>query len=106
MEHIEKLQRLNINVSDILEDHLVDVFLGNLKDNFQHEVLLWERNLLENVFKVTRKVDRKITATRRYITHNYKDGSVVVPSFPHPTRLTLQKLEEKKRRRALYNCDS
>lgn len=35
-------------------------------------------------------------ATRKYTTHNYKDGSVDAPSFPQPTILTPQQLEDKK----------
>ena len=32
-EHIEDFQRLNIKVIDILEEHLIDVFMGTLMDN-------------------------------------------------------------------------
>jgi hypothetical protein len=39
-EHIENFQRLNIKVTNILDEHLIDVFIGTLKDNIQHEVLL------------------------------------------------------------------
>ena len=42
VEHIENFQRLNIKVVDILDDHLIDLFIGALKDNIQHEVRLWE----------------------------------------------------------------
>ena len=60
---------------------------------------------MENSIKVAWKVESKIMETRRSTTHNYKDWSVVAPSFPHPTRLTPQKLEEKKTKRLCYNCD-
>jgi hypothetical protein len=39
-EYIENFQRLNIKVIDIPYEHLIDVFIGNLKDNIQHEVIL------------------------------------------------------------------
>jgi hypothetical protein len=32
-EHIENFQRLNIKVTNIPYDHLIDVFIGTLKDN-------------------------------------------------------------------------
>jgi hypothetical protein len=35
-EHIENFQRLNIKVTDIPYEHLIDVFIGTLKDNIQH----------------------------------------------------------------------
>jgi hypothetical protein len=51
-EHIENFQRLNIKVIDIPNEHLIDVFIGTLKDNIQHEVRLWEPKSLENAFRV------------------------------------------------------
>jgi len=40
-EHIQNFQRLNIKVTDIPYENLIDVFIGTLKDNIQHEVRLW-----------------------------------------------------------------
>ena len=37
-EHIENFQRLNIKVIDILDEYLIDVFIGSLRDNIHHEV--------------------------------------------------------------------
>ena len=37
-------------------------------------------------------------ATRKPTTHNYKDGSVVSPSLPQPTKLTPKKLEQKEKK--------
>jgi len=51
-------------------------------------------------------VERKIMATRKSTPGNYKDGSVVSPSFPQPTRVTPQKLEEKGEKGICYNCDN
>jgi len=72
------------------------VFIGNLKDNIQHEVCLWVPDSLEKAFRLARKMESKIMATRKPITHIYKDGSVFAPSLPQPTRLTPQELEEKR----------
>ena len=44
-------------------------------------------------------------ATRKPTTHNYKDGSVVSPSLPQPTRLTPRQLEEKSEKGLCYSCD-
>jgi hypothetical protein len=41
-EHIENFQRLSIKVTDIPNDHLIDLFIGTSRDNIQHEVRLWE----------------------------------------------------------------
>ena len=47
----------------------------------------------------------KIMVTRKPTTHIYKDGSVASPRLPQPTRLTLQKLEEKREKGICYSCD-
>ena len=33
VEHIEDFQKLNIRVTDIPEEHRIDLFIGTLKDN-------------------------------------------------------------------------
>ena len=82
MEHIEEYQKLNIRVKNIPEEHRIDVFIGTLKDNIQHDVRLWEPDSLEKAFRLARKMESKIMATKKPTTHNYKDGSVVSPSLP------------------------
>ena len=44
-------------------------------------------------------------ATRKPTTHFYKEGSVAMPRFPQPTRLTPQKLEEKRAKGLCYSYD-
>ena len=44
-------------------------------------------------------------ATRKPTTQFYKEGSVAMPRFPQPTRLTPQKLEEKIAKGLCYSCD-
>ena len=88
MEHIEEFQKFNIRVKNIPEEHKLDVFIGTLKDNIQHDIRLWEPYSLEKAFRLARKMERKIMTTRQHTTHNYKYGSVVVPILPQPIRLT------------------
>eukprot|EP00253_Pinus_taeda_P022383 PITA_22383 len=106
MEHIEDFQKLNIRVKDIPEEHRIDLFIGTLKDNIEHDVHLWEPDSLEKAFRLARKMERKIMATRKPTTHNYKYGSVVSPSLPQPTRLTPQQMEEKRAKGLCYSCNS
>ena len=87
-EHIEDVQKLNIGKNYILEKQRIDVSIGTLKDNIQHEVRLWEPDSLENAFKLARKLETKIMETMNSTPHNYKHGSVVSPSLPQPTRVT------------------
>jgi hypothetical protein len=40
-EHIQQFQNLSLRVKNILEDNLLDLFMGTLKENIQHEVHLF-----------------------------------------------------------------
>ena len=60
VEHIEDFQKLNIRVTGILEEHMIDVFIGTLKDNIQHEVHLWEYDSLEKELRLGRKFNVKL----------------------------------------------
>ena len=71
-DHIEDFQKLNIRVADIPEEHMIDLFIGTLKDNIQHEVHVLEPDSLEKAFKLARKVECKIMATRKPTTQFYK----------------------------------
>ena len=104
-KHIEDFQKLNIGVNDILEENNIDVFIDTLMDNIQHEVLLWEHNSLEKESRVERNVESKIMETTKSKTQNYKDGSVVAPRLPQPTRLMPQQLEKKREKALCYRCD-
>jgi hypothetical protein len=107
-EHIENFQRLNINVTYIPDEHLIDVFIENLKDNIQHEVHLWEPKSLENAFRVARNVESKYMAmaTRRTTPNIYRDNNVPSSKTPQPTRLTPQQLEERKEKGLYFNCEN
>jgi hypothetical protein len=79
---------------------LIDVFIGTLKDNIQHEVRLWEPKSLENAFKVARNVESKnmAMATRRTNPNIYRENNAPSSKTPQPTRLTPQQLEERKKK--------
>jgi len=76
------------------------VFIGTLKDNIQHEVCLWEPNSLEKAFRLARKNESEIMATRNPTTHNYNYGSVFLLAF-HNLQGLHHNNWKKKRKRAL-----
>ena len=80
-EHIEDFQKLNIRVTDITEEHRIDLFVGTLKDNIQHEVCILEPDSLEKAFRLARKIECKIMATRKPTTHFYKEGTLLLLDF-------------------------
>ena len=74
---------------------MLDLFIGALKDNIQHEVRLFEPTSLEKDFMVARKVESKNMATATRTTSNtYRENNVPSTNPPQPTRLTPQQLEE------------
>ena len=99
------IQNLNIRVNNILDEHIIYVFIGTLKDNIQHDVQLWEPDSLEKALRLERKIESKIMVTRKPTTHIYKYGSVATPRLPQPTRLTPQQLDEKREKGLCYSCD-
>jgi hypothetical protein len=101
IEHIENFQRLNIKVTDIPYEHLIDVFIGTLRDNIQHEVHLWEPKSLENAFRVARNVESKnmAMATRRTNPNIYRENNAPSSKTPQPTRLIPQQIGGKKRKK-------
>ena len=60
VEHIEDFKKLNIRLTDVPEEHRIDVFIGTLKDNIQLEVRVWEPDSLEKEFKLARKLNVKL----------------------------------------------
>jgi hypothetical protein len=87
---------------------LIDVFIGTLKDNIQHEVCLWEPKSLENAFRVARNVESKnmAMATRRTNHNIYRENNSPSSKTPQPTRLTPQQLDERKAKGLCFNYDS
>ena len=49
---------------------MIDVFIGTLNDNIQHEVHIWGSDLLEKAFMLARKIESKIMATKKPDNHN------------------------------------
>ena len=81
-------------MKNILEDNLLDLFIGTLKYNIQHEVPLFEPSSLEKAFMMTMKVESKNMAmtTRKGFSNTYRENNV--HSFKPPQRLTPQQLDE------------
>ena len=95
-KHIQQFQKLSLRVDGISDDKRLDLFLGTLKENIQHEVSLFEPTSLEKAFILARKVERKIMATRRIPSNTYKENNVSSSIPPKPTRLTPQQLDERR----------
>jgi hypothetical protein len=103
-----KFQKLSLRVNDIPEDKLLDIFIGTLKYNIQHEVCLFEPTTLDKAFMVERKVESQNIAmdTRRTTANTYKDINVSYSNPPQLTRLTPQKMDERREKGLCINCDS
>ena len=80
-EHIEDFQKLNIRVTDIPEEHRIDLFIGTLKDNIQLEVRVLEPDSLEKAFRLARKIECKIRATRKPTTPSIKMEVLLLLDF-------------------------
>ena len=59
-------------------------------EDLKTDLIKFLQEILTNDERVVKEThdENKIMATSKHTTHNYKDGSVVVPSLPQPIRLT------------------
>ena len=81
----------------------MDLFIGTLKDNIQHEVCLFEATSLEMDFRMERKVESKnMTMT----TKNFPSNNAPYSNLPKPTRLTPQQMDERRAKGLCFNCDN
>jgi hypothetical protein len=60
IQHIQQFQKLSLRVNNILEDSLLYLFMGTLKEIIQHEVHLLEPKYLEHVLVWKGKLKVKI----------------------------------------------
>ena len=83
-------------VKNISEGGFLDLFIGTLKDNIQHEVRLFETASLEKDFTMERTVESKNMSitTRKSFSNTYRENNV--PSSKTPPRLTPQQLYERR----------
>ena len=91
----------------IPDDKLLDLFIGTLKDNIQHEVHLFEPTTSEKAFTVARKVESKnlATTTRMTTPNTSKENNVPSSNPPQPTRLTFQQMDERRENGLCFNCN-
>ena len=108
IKHIQQFQKLSLRVNGIPDDKLLDLFIGTLKDNIQHEVHLFEPTCLEKDFMVERNVESKnmTMASRRTNTNTSRENNLSSPNPPQPIRLKPQQLEEIREKGLCFNYDS
>ena len=77
-KHIKQFQQVSLKVKNISEDNLLDLFIGTLKDNIQHEAHLFESSSLEKAFMMAKKVESKNMAmtTRKAFSNTYRENNV------------------------------
>ena len=93
-------------MKNISKDNLLDIFIGTLKYNIQHEVCLFEPSSLEKAFMMARKVENKNMAmtTRKAFSNTYRENNV--PSSKPPQRLTPEQLYERIEKGLCFKCDN
>ena len=107
MEHIQQFQKLCLRVNDIPEDRLLDLFIGTLKDNIQHEVCLFEPTALEMAFRMEWKVESNnmVMTTKRFPSNSYRESNAPYSNLTKPTRLMPQQMDERRAKFLCFNFD-
>jgi len=75
---------LSLRVNVIPEDKRLDLFIGTLKENIQHEVSLLEPTSLEKDFMLARKVESKNMASKGPLLTPIEK---IISFFLHPLNL-------------------
>ena len=101
-DYIQQFQNLSLRVDSITEENLNDLFLGGLKDHIQHEVRMFSPSSINESFILARRVEEKYLIPK-------KQGANVTREKGYstqPTKLTPQKIKEKREKGLCFNCDS
>ena len=95
-------------MDDTPDDKLLDLFIGTLKNNIQHEVHIFKPTSLEKDFMVARKVESKnmVMSTRRTTSNTYRENNVPSYNPPQPTQLNPQQIDERRAKCTCLNCDN
>ena len=93
-------------MKNISEDNLLDLFIGTLKDNVQHEMCLFWTIISREGFDDGKEGWKKNMAmnTRKAFSNTYRKNNV--PSSKLPQRLTPQQLDEIREKGLFFNCDN
>ena len=97
-----------LRVEGVPNDNLLDLFIGTLKDNIQHEVCLFEPTSLDKAFMLARKVESKNMAmdTKRTPSNTYRENNVPSSNQPQPTRLTHHQMDKIIEKSLWFNCEN
>ena len=93
---------IQLEIWSIFTEEIIAHYENTKSNTFFRETPLQLEGKIEK--GICYKVESKIMVTRNSTPHNYKDGSVVSPSLPQPTRVTPQQLEEKREKGLLENA--
>ena len=97
IEHSQQFQKLSLIVDGIPDDKVLDLFIGTLKDNIQHEVHLFEPTSLEKTFMLERNIESKnlVMASKKTISNTSRENNVPSSKPPQPKRMTHQQMDER-----------
>ena len=79
---------------------MIDVFIGSLKDNIQHDVCLWEPDSLEKAFGLVRKIKAKLWQPGSIPLTTIKTEVLLALVF-HTYKVDTTTIGRKKSKRAL-----
>jgi hypothetical protein len=87
-------------VDDISDEHLLEAYMGGLREDIKHEILLSHPTNIMEAMKFARHIQAKNKATHNstigaYTRSRYHFG-VHKTIVPQPTRLTPQKIDERR----------
>jgi hypothetical protein len=96
-------------VDDISDEHLLEVYMGGLKEDIKHEIFLRHPVNIMEVMQFSHHIQAKNKSTHKstigaYTRSKYYFG-VHKKSVPQSTGLTPQQMDERRTKGPCFNCD-
>jgi hypothetical protein len=109
-DYNSEFQVLNTRANDISDEHLLETYMGGLKQDITHEIFLRHLKNIMEAMQFARHIQDKNKFAHKspigaYIRSRDRFG-VHKTNISQPTKLTLQQIDEIREKKLCFNCDN
>jgi hypothetical protein len=109
-DYNSEFQVLAARVDDISDEHLLEAYMGRLKEDIKHEIFLKHPIKIMDAMQFARHIQAKNKATHKLTIGAYAGSKdrfgVYKTTVPQPTKLTPQQMDERRAKGLSFNCDN
>jgi hypothetical protein len=97
---------LATRVDNLSEEHLLEAYMGGLKEYIKHEIFLIKPMSITEAMQNAHHIHAKNKATHKYSVGGRHRFGGHKTTISQPTRLTPQQMDERREKGLCFNCDS